>query len=182
MIDYGYQIAAGSLMVQEMLAKAMDVVYGMPETMDVDYAITESSERQSLPRTARKIEGFKDIPKGWHFGEGVVFKQEIINLTLELFEHAYRKLNFKKTDAFPGLNGEIMLTVYHHHHFLELTVEPDESVTFCREDDGDEVCDVEGLTFEEAKKRLQDFGDEIWKQSDCCRQNTLTAPADVLLA
>ncbi|MEZ4733902.1 MAG: hypothetical protein R3E79_42970 [Caldilineaceae bacterium] len=42
-------------------------------------------------------------------------------------------LGFHETDAFPGLNGEVMVTVYQGSDYWEFTLEPTETITFVYE-------------------------------------------------
>ncbi|MGE5446246.1 MAG: hypothetical protein ACM3SR_16895 [Ignavibacteriales bacterium] len=70
-----------------------------------------------------------------------------------------------ETDAFPGTNGEIMLTVYYHNYYLEFTIEPSRHITFYREMDRVEISYQEGLSIENAKTKIMEFWNEIWKSS-----------------
>ena len=113
--------------------------------------------------TERKIRGFKRLQKGWHYGEGRPFGDNIINAAISLHKEALR-LGFFETDAFPGANGEIMVTIYRHEHYLEFIIERDLTVTFSREDGDDETRYEEGLTLNNAIRVIRDFSGE-------CRQS-----------
>jgi len=114
--------------------------------------------------TKSKIQSFKELKNGWHYGEGVSFGQSILDKAITLHQEAIRLALFE-TDAFPGLNGEVMFTIYFENHYLEFTLKPDDRVTFYREKKGEEVCYQEGLSFEEAKTKIGEFRKEIWKAS-----------------
>lgn len=113
--------------------------------------------------TEKKINSFKQLKKGWHYGEGVSFKSTVLKQAIELNSYA-RSLGFLKTDAFPGINGEIMVTIYHLEHYLEFTIEDTETITFCREKNDIETSYQEGLKFEQVKEKIKNFGKEIWTQ------------------
>lgn len=104
--------------------------------------------------TERKIQGFKKLENGWHYGEGVALEQSILDNAIALHQEAIR-LAFFETDAFPGFNGEVMFTIYFENHYLEFTLEPNGVVTFYREKDDEEICYQEGLSFEEAKAKIK---------------------------
>ncbi len=97
--------------------------------------------------TSKKIQDFRTLQDGWSFGEGVAFQPRILNKAVQLIKSAH-VLGIEETDAFPGLNGEIMVTLYAEQKYWEFTIETDESVTFVYEV-GDETRSYEeGLPFE----------------------------------
>ena len=103
--------------------------------------------------TTDKIRSFKQLKKGWSYGEGVPFKDSMLNDAISLIREA-NVAGFYRTNAFPGLNGEVMCTIYHKEHYLEFSIEIDGSVVFCREDGDDEVCYQEKLSLNDAKQNL----------------------------
>jgi hypothetical protein len=60
--------------------------------------------------TEIKINGFKSLPAGWCYGDGVVFLQETIDKALDVIKIA-ENYNLD-TDAFPGVSGEIEVHFY----------------------------------------------------------------------
>jgi len=109
---------------------------------------------QSSP-TEAKIESFSDLPKGWHFGEELAPSKEVIEKSLKIEEAA--SLYGYETDAFPGIDGEIMVTVYHGNHSLEFTVENDSSIIFALEENDNEIDYKELLSFEDAMIELDRY-------------------------
>lgn len=122
--------------------------------------------------TERKILGFRELGDGWHYGEGVLPKNSVLDDAISLNQEAVR-LAFFETDVFPGINGEVMLTVYYCNHYLEFTIEPDGSVTFYREKDNEEVCYQEGLSFQEAKAKIGEFRKETWKEYEFSTESAI---------
>ncbi len=111
--------------------------------------------------TIEKIYDFQKLEKGWSYGEGIPFQESILDDAVSLIKEAI-KFAFYTTDAFPGLDGEIMCTVYYHEHYLEFIIESDRSVTFSREKDGEEICYQEGLLLQDAKDKIKGFWQETW--------------------
>ena len=72
--------------------------------------------------TEKKIQSFKELESGWHYGEGVSIKQSVLDNAILLNQEAINQA-FYETDAFPGLNGEVMVTIYSGEHYLEFTLE-----------------------------------------------------------
>jgi len=112
--------------------------------------------------TKDKILAFSNLGKDWHFGEGVPPTKEILKQAVSLSDRI--AISGFRSNAFPGVDGEIMVTVYHGKNYLEFTFEADGTVTFVREKDETEIAYEEKLTFDQAKNRLNAFGAEkIWK-------------------
>jgi hypothetical protein len=103
--------------------------------------------------TIDKIQSFAKLHPGWSFGEGIEFEPAILNKALQLAKTAHT-LGFQETDAFPGLNGEIMVTVYQRDDYWEFTLSPKETITFVYEKGEETVVYEEGLPFEFAVSML----------------------------
>ena len=78
-----------------------------------------------------KIESYRDLPQGWHYGEGEAFSQDVIDRALAL-ESQIRQYGIE-TDAFPGLGGEVLLIAYQDNKTWDVCVEPNGTVTLTGE-------------------------------------------------
>jgi hypothetical protein len=134
--------------------------------------ISNSTSIISPNITELKIQGFKELESGWHYGEGISFGQAVTDDAIALIKEA-NHLGFYETDAFPGVNGEIMVTIYFKSHYLEFIVEPNGSVTFSHEEGNEEVSYYEGLSISDAKLKIKEYRD-IWRQFDSLTQGTIT--------
>lgn len=120
--------------------------------------------------TASKIEKFKDLKKGWSYGEGVSFKREIVDLALKLNEEMVLS-GFLETDSFPGADGSIMVTLYEENKksgekdCLEFTIHESESVTFVHERENKEICFNDNLTLQDAIEKIDKFRKTQWSLS-----------------
>lgn len=110
--------------------------------------------------TVKKIHSFKRLVTGWSYGEGKQFKVPVLNDAISLVEEAFN-LSFHTTDTFPGLDGEVMCTIYHENHYLEFIIEPNGSITFTREYGDEEICYQEGLLLQEAVDKIRELRHEI---------------------
>lgn len=106
-----------------------------------------------MQTTLKKIQSFAQFQQGWSFGEGVAFAKTTLEKATQLTKTAHM-LGFHETDAFPGLNGEVMVTVYQGSDYWEFTLEPTETITFVYERDDETVTYEEGLPFEFAVSLL----------------------------
>ncbi len=110
---------------------------------------------QELSETAKKISRFAGIKNGWHFGDGIAPRGDLIKNAMELEDLAQRR-GFEETDAFPGPNGELRYCVYPDDQYVEMTLEIDGSVTIVIEDE-DGVEKEYKSTFEGARNVLLSF-------------------------
>ncbi len=132
-------------------------------------------------KTQGKIRQFIKLPIGWHFGEGVPPNEKTEQSALNMADRM--ALSGFRTDAFPGIDGEIMVTGYHNENYIEFTFEADGTVTFIREEGDEEIEYAENLTVREAKEHLKTFRDEIWKKSyELSAQDTTTHERNSLRA
>ncbi len=81
--------------------------------------------------TLKKLYEFRNLNKGWHYDEGdsISFNAYIIAKVLlkKIIERGY------ESDAFPGLSGEVRITIYKDEHYLEFTIFDDRSIIFAYE-------------------------------------------------
>lgn len=112
--------------------------------------------------TAEKIKSLSSLPAGWHYGQGGPLSDIVINKALEIDSY-YRQLGFTTTDAFPGANGELMITAYRGPHCIETVISSDARYSITHERDDTEISttlDVDELT---AKQTIKRIGEEIWR-------------------
>lgn len=111
----------------------------------------------------RRIESYSQLSPGWYFGEGSSFRREVVEIALALTRHAL-KIGLLSQESFPGVSGEIRVSIYVADCTLELTVEADGSITLCEEENDVETCYEEGLTLEEAQGKIKEFARHAWRQ------------------
>lgn len=114
--------------------------------------------------TTLKIRSFKRLLEGWHYGKGVPPTNAAIEQALKLNSGALSS-GFLKTDAFPGIDGEILVAVYYGEWYLEFTLEANMSVTFVAEKNREEVEYVEGLSVEDALNKIAQYREKVWTLS-----------------
>jgi hypothetical protein len=123
-----------------------------------------NSSWQEQSQVIRKIYSFLKLPKGWHYGSGGPPSISIVKKALKIAEMAL--LSVFDADACPGVEGEIMVSIYHKEHYLEFIIEPDQSVTFTHEINDEEVFYQDNISFNSAIdeiEKFKKFSREIWK-------------------
>jgi hypothetical protein len=98
-----------------------------------------------LSSTQSKITGFLKLPVGWHYGKGRAPSKDFVAKAL-VYVSFYNLLGIEKTDAFPGIDGEIMVTGYYGTNVIETTLELDGTFRFCHEKGDVEIKYQEALS------------------------------------
>lgn len=113
-----------------------------------------AAEHEVVAQTAEKILSFSELPVGWHYGDGAPPANETIDAALRLNEEA-AQAGFEKTNAFPGVEGEVQVTAWIGSLCLEFTIERDGRITFVQEQAQREIAYESALTLDEAVNRLR---------------------------
>lgn len=114
--------------------------------------------------SSSKLEQFKELPTGWHYGQGGPISEETIKLANRVI--ALLATNgFTHTDVFPNEGGEVLVTAYHRQHYLGIVVEPGAAFTLNYEIGTGEVTYAESITFSQLSKQLTTIARGIWNIS-----------------
>lgn len=137
--------------------------------MTIDFA----SVSDFVSATAAKIESFRLLPVGWHYGQGGPLSVDVANRALQIDSY-YRQLGFSTTDAFPGADGEIMLTAYRGSHCIETIISTDLRYSVTHERDDTELSAAPDVDEIAAKQIIRQIGAEIWRSFDLSMDITTT--------
>jgi len=118
----------------------------------------------SVYATKRKIDSFKNLPSGWHYGEGMAPDQAKIDLAHD-WHRKLAELGFQSTDASPGVGGEIMISGYHESDDVEIVLEGDESISFYHEHNDEIVTSISHEAPGAVDEALERAGAMIWNTS-----------------
>src|SRR5690242_11793093 len=76
-------------------------------------------------KTALKIASFSKLKEGWNFSSGVPFSRQVLDIAIEI-DRCFQCYGLE-TDAFPGLDGEVMVAAYSLPIAYEVVVNPNGS-------------------------------------------------------
>lgn len=113
--------------------------------------------------TKDKINHFKNVAIGWHFGEGVPADDGTINAALQLNDSLH-SAGFPSTDAFLGIGGQIQVNGYRSELYWEFIIE-DGSISYILENDEQAMLEEENLSLLDAVSRIQFWGRK-WVMSE----------------
>ena len=107
-----------------------------------------------MTTTREKILSFKNLEEGWCFTEGGPLQGNVIDRALSLLEAVDEAF---KTDAFPGLNGEIELSIVKGIRSLDVIIESDERCTAICEIYDKELFYKENLSVDQVREEVINF-------------------------
>lgn len=121
-----------------------------------------TSASDFVSATAKKIRSFGALPIGWHYGQGRPLSVDVINKALAI-DGYYRQLGFTTTDAFPGADGELMITAYRGPNCIETIISTDLHYSVTHERDNTEISAAQGVSEIISKRTIKQIGAEIWR-------------------
>lgn len=102
----------------------------------------------------KKIQSFKKLGEGWHYGEGRKFSAEVIKCAEDLAGYLSNNL-FNKLNAFPGLDGEIMIKTYFPTSAIEITINSDLKANFMVETRaGEQLFESDTVSIADLKRQI----------------------------
>lgn len=134
--------------------------------------ILMKSKKNQINATEKKINSFRNLPVGWHYGSGIAPLAKVLDLAIKLNQWA-GSMGFEATDAFPGIDGEVMLTVYDGDIYLEFSIEVDGSINYIREEGDKEIDSKEKISLHQAINYIKKIGLSKWRLSVQSTRNTM---------
>jgi hypothetical protein len=113
-------------------------------------------------RTANKIRSLRAFEDGWHYGSGAAPSEETVAECIRIHSTMIA-IGLRETDAFPGIDGEILLTAYYGLHYIEVLVEIDGLVTITREINDAVISRKADLNEASCREELVRVAGDIWK-------------------
>lgn len=125
----------------------------------------------------RQILSMKDLGDGWHYGEGVAIIQKVIERAVNVSRFASSQV--LNAEAFPLLDGRVLLVIYKKGRELEIRVGESGSYSFTIAEDEepiDEPWESDSLA-EGFKKFFINVNGEMWHTSDSSITGTTVTSA-----
>lgn len=123
-----------------------------------------------------KAKSFLEFPPGWHYGEGSPPDIVTVRRAVKLIEQA--SMAVFRTNVFPGIDGQIQVSVYCSPDYLEFVIEPDGKTTFVHERNDEEIAYKEDLDFESAVDEFNRFRKEKWRSTLEQSTHSTTTPIE----
>jgi hypothetical protein len=111
-------------------------------------------------RTARKIFSFRNLPLGWHYGQGGPISMLTISRALDVYM-AFLIAGFPRTDAFAGAGREVLVTAYHGTDYIGVITESDGQMSLRHESADEERFYREKMVLFEVKQKISELAGQI---------------------
>ena len=115
--------------------------------------------------TESKLLGFAGLKDGWHYRDGKAFTEGAINDCIILHRQIFFK-GFTRTNAFPGPNGEIQVTVYYDQHYFQFERESSGLWNITHEVNDEEVEFAERKEFSQVVNYVNGLNAKLCDTSD----------------
>ncbi|WP_421997808.1 hypothetical protein [Reyranella sp.] len=103
--------------------------------------------------TARKISQFAHLSAGWDYGRGGPIRSEVIEAALQ-WNVILKRLGAEETNAFPGTDGEIVVSGDFAADHFEIIVEDDLACVLAHDHKGRQVSHFDGLSQSEIVTKI----------------------------
>ena len=102
----------------------------------------------------RRINSFKSLPHGWHYGEGRGADQLAVESALHAYR-AFRQFGITRIEAFPSVAGEVLIAGYFEEETVEFLCGIDGGVNVLHEQEDEIVYDENYPSVENATEFLR---------------------------
>lgn len=118
-----------------------------------------SSSHSAQNPVLEKILSFGRLEEGWRYGEGGPASQDVILRAISIAE--FGSLQYDETDAFPSVDGSVLVTFYREELCVEITIRPDDSYDATVEQgtgfDFEVLDEFWGISIGEVRKIITDY-------------------------
>jgi len=110
--------------------------------------------------TREKIRSFARYKDKWSFGEGVSFNNNAIESAINFYEKVMDSAYYRN-DAFPGLEGEIIVKIYEDDDIGEFCIKPNSLIDFVHECQDEDIAHESDMDINTAISKMKKFRLEI---------------------
>ncbi len=103
---------------------------------------------------AMQIRSFAKLAPGWHYGDGCPATADAVAAAL-VIDTLLLESNVHEIEAFPGVDGGILISGYHGDHTLEIRCEPSGRMQFLHEVDDEVVSEQPTVSLAEVSAYLE---------------------------
>lgn len=119
----------------------------------------------TLNQTRGKLVGFAFLPPGWNFNKGVPAKELPLKIALALLD-ALDEAGFHYTDAYPGIDGGIMLSAYSLPDYYDFNIKPSGSITVEHGQGDKELFYQPTMAAKDVYDQIKEFALQKWHTSE----------------
>ncbi len=128
-------------------------------------------------RTLGKIQSYADLPLGWCYGSGKPMIPRTIEYAIAWLR-ALIEINLIDNDAFPGIDGDVSISVYLDGGNMDFTIHQSGDASLIVERGFDEICSFPAFPLNKMREFIALATAALWNTSVSSTQITSTAVWD----
>lgn len=130
-----------------------------PVVYSFGYALSRDERSEAV---VEKIRSFRELPDGWHYGEGVCATDTAVELAL-IMQATLISGKASEVEVFPDVSGGILVAGYYEEETVEIFCKHDGALSFVHEA-GEEVDYArDNVSAQEAKEYVRELLWEVVK-------------------
>ena len=111
----------------------------------------------TVNETRGKLVGFAYLPEGWHFKQGIPAKEIALTTAVRILNDL-EKAGFNRTDAYPAIDGGVMVSAYDLPNSYDFDIKPSGLITVAHERGDEDVFYQEQMAVVEVLGKIKEFG------------------------
>lgn len=77
----------------------------------------------------KRLDEFLKLENGWNYNEGEKFDKQVLDTAKDISDYCV-SIGYGDQEIFPGISGNILLSVYHGEDEIEIEIGIDENLSF----------------------------------------------------
>ena len=122
--------------------------------------------------TREKVRGFLTLEEGWNYGEGIPVKETAVARAERLLDIG-SDMGFTRSDAVPGLDGEVQVVFYQKAHRVEVTFDSEQRIELVYEAPNREETEMTCSSVAELHEKIKELLPKIWPNSSVCSTESI---------
>ncbi|MCY4227843.1 MAG: hypothetical protein OXF20_09175 [Gammaproteobacteria bacterium] len=102
----------------------------------------------------REIHALRDLPDGWHFGEGIGAHETVVQVALDVHDSMIAN-GIENIEVFPAIDGGILISGHFGNEVLDVSCRPDGTMEIDHEVDNVLKEEKQGLNWNHVKTYLE---------------------------
>lgn len=144
--------------------------------ISIAWSNTDRDSPDERTHVSEKLNSFKRLPIGWHYGSGGPISSRVIDDAIAI-NKLFRLVGFARTNVFAGANGGILATAYRLYHYIGVTIEPSGTHSIVYEIGNKEDLTLDDLDLATTQRVILRLAGIIWNISASSTQATTTTIA-----
>lgn len=128
-----------------------------------------------IETTRNKVRGFLTLEEGWNYGEGIPINPAAVARAERVLDIG-SDMGLTRSDAVPGLDGEVQVVFYQEDHRVEVTLDSERRIELIYEAPNREETELTCNSVAALHDKIKELLPQIWPNSSVCFTESITLP------